>query len=222
MSSPCKCSSTDGCSLACLTVSSLTITPPTVNINPNSGLQFEPDSPCPDDADIEQRNSSNQVLTLEIVKPCTPPLFYFERVDKTSKAAILPSRSTEYAAGYDLYAPVEGVIPARGKGIIPTGWKIRIPSGMYGRIAPRSGLAVNHHLDVGAGVVDEDYSKEVGVVIFNHAEVDFKYAPGDRIAQMILETCHTNRVPVEVETLPIIISNRVGGYGSTGVALKTQ
>jgi deoxyuridine 5'-triphosphate nucleotidohydrolase len=65
------------------------------------------------------------------------------------------------------------VIPARGKGIAETDLCIAIPSGTYARVAPRSGLAVKHFIDTGAGVVDEDYRGNVGVVLFNHSDTDF-------------------------------------------------
>lgn len=64
-------------------------------------------------------------------------------------------------------------IPARGKAVVNTGLSIAIPADTYARIAPRSGLAVKHFIDTGAGVVDEDYRGEVGVVLFNHSDVDF-------------------------------------------------
>lgn len=66
------------------------------------------------------------------------------------------------------------VIPARGKHCVPTGLRIAVPPGTYGRVAPRSGLAVKHFIDVGAGVVDEDYRGELMVLLFNHSDADFK------------------------------------------------
>lgn len=68
------------------------------------------------------------------------------------------------------------MVPARGKAVVPTGLAIAIPHGTYARIAPRSGLAVKHFVDTGAGVVDEDYRGEVGVVLFNHGDQDFQGA----------------------------------------------
>ena len=63
-----------------------------------------------------------------------------------------------------------------------------IPIGNYGRVAPRSGLAVKNFVDVGAGVVDSDYRGEVKVLLFNfHPEDSFTVKPGDRIAQLIIE-----------------------------------
>ena len=52
--------------------------------------------------------------------------------------------------------------------------QIALPPGCYGRVAPRSGLAVKHFIDVGAGVVDEDYRGKLGVVLFNHGPEDFE------------------------------------------------
>lgn len=52
--------------------------------------------------------------------------------------------------------------------------KVALPDGCYGRIAPRSGLAYKKGIDVGAGVVDQDYRGNVGVILFNFGEEEFK------------------------------------------------
>jgi deoxyuridine 5'-triphosphate nucleotidohydrolase len=87
--------------------------------------------------------------------------------------------------------------------------------GVYGRIAPRSGLASKFFIDVGAGVIDADYRGNVGVVLFNHSSVEFAISIGDRIAQLILEKIE---VP-EIECVERLTeTNRgAGGFGSTGV-----
>ncbi len=56
-----------------------------------------------------------------------------------------------------------------------------------GRIAPRSGLASKHFIDTGAGVIDADYRGQVKVLLFNHAETDYKVKEGERVAQLVLE-----------------------------------
>ena len=82
------------------------------------------------------------------------------------------------------------------KCLVPTGVKLALPKGTYGRVAPRSGLAFNHHIDVGAGVVDEDYRGEVKVLLFNFGENDYKVKPGDRIAQLVCqEISSTTEMP---------------------------
>ena len=79
------------------------------------------------------------------------------RVKRMSSNAKLPVRGTEGAAGYDLSAAQPAVVPAYGKCLVQTGLQVALPSGCYGRIAPRSGLAVKRSIDVGAGVIDADY-----------------------------------------------------------------
>lgn len=68
------------------------------------------------------------------------------------------------------------IVPARGRAVLRTGLQIAIPPGTYARIAPRSGLAVKNGITTGAGVVDEDYRGEVGVVLFNLSDNDFEGA----------------------------------------------
>ena len=78
-----------------------------------------------------------------------------------------------------MYSAYDYVIPGQGKVIAKTDISIRVPDGTYGRVAPRSGLAAKSHLDVGAGVIDQDYTGNVGVVLFNHATTDFDIKKGD-------------------------------------------
>jgi dUTP pyrophosphatase len=65
-------------------------------------------------------------------------------------------------------------VPAKGKKLVSTGIAIHTPPGTYGRVAPRSGLACKNFIDVGAGVIDEDYRGEVKVLLFNFGEEAFK------------------------------------------------
>lgn len=87
--------------------------------------------------------------------------------------------------------------------------------GTGGLVAPRSGLAWKHSIDVGAGVIDADYRGPIGVILFNHSDVDFEVKPGDRIAQVIIERIMTPEV-VEVLDLDSTVRGD-GGFGSTGV-----
>ena len=137
------------------------------------------------------------------------------QVKKLTEDAILPVRGSPYSAGFDLASNVDTVIKAGGKGIVKTGLSICPPHMTYGRIAPRSGLAVKHFIDVGAGVVDEDYRGEVGVVLFNFGDKDFQVKKGDRVAQLVLERISLADV-VEVTELSDTVRG-TGGYGSTGL-----
>jgi dUTP pyrophosphatase len=124
---------------------------------------------------------------------------------RLSANAIIPARGSAAAAGYDLSAAKDVIVPAHGKALVPTDLAIKVPDDCYGRVgmfdtnrptlaslhllacslsflfhlfctAPRSGLSWKHHLDVGAGVIDSDYRGNVGVVLFNHAATDFPSA----------------------------------------------
>ena len=90
----------------------------------------------------------------------------------------------------------ETTIPGRGKALVDTDLAIAVPTGTYGRIAPRSGLASKNHIDTGAGVIDADYRGQVKVLLFNHAETDFGIKEGDRIAQLVLERVRWTAVVV--------------------------
>lgn len=133
---------------------------------------------------------------------------------KLSAHAKTPTRGSAFAAGYDIYSAKECVIPKRGKGLVDTDISIAVGEGCYGRIAPRSGLAVKHFIDTGAGVIDSDYRGQVKVLLFNHSEVDFEIKEGDRIAQLVIERIYTPEVMV-VEELEDSVRG-AGGFGSTG------
>jgi len=88
------------------------------------------------------------------------------KIKKLSDLAIIPTRGSQGAAGYDLSSAYEGVVPARGKALLKTDLAIAVPHGTYGRVAPRSGLTWKNSIDTGAGVIDEDYRGNVGVGLF--------------------------------------------------------
>ena len=135
-------------------------------------------------------------------------------IKKLNENAIIPTKGSIKSAGYDLYSIVDTIVLARDKAIIPTGLSIEFPSGNYLRIAPRSGLAANSSIDVGAGVVDEDYRGEIKVILFNHSSKDFYINIGDRIAQFIIEKITATEIVV-VDELSNTLRNE-SGFGSTG------
>lgn len=125
-----------------------------------------------------------------------------------------PVKGSEFSAGFDLHAADGVLLPPGGRACIGTGLQLGIPSGCYGRIAPRSGLAAKHGIDVGAGVVDRDFRGEIKVLLFNFGDTAIRIEVGDRIAQVVLERiCEANAV--EVAQLDDTIRGD-GGFGSTG------
>ncbi|KAJ7994814.1 hypothetical protein DPEC_G00253370 [Dallia pectoralis] len=133
---------------------------------------------------------------------------------KLSDNATAPTRGSAKAAGYDMYSAYDYRIGPMDKAIVKTDIQIAVPSGHYGRVAPRSGLAAKHFIDVGAGVVDEDYRGNVGVVLFNFGNETFDVKKGDRVAQLVCERiCYPDLQ--ELETLDET-ERGSGGFGSTG------
>ncbi|CAI4059279.1 hypothetical protein N7582_001331 [Saccharomyces uvarum] len=137
------------------------------------------------------------------------------RIQLRSANATVPTKGSSTAAGYDIYASQDTAIPAMGQGMVSTDISFTVPVGTYGRIAPRSGLAVKNGIQTGAGVVDRDYTGEVKVILFNHSQKDFAIKKGDRIAQLILERIVENAQVVVVDSLEES-ARGAGGFGSTG------
>ena len=136
-------------------------------------------------------------------------------VKKLCYDAIVPTRGSDGAVGYDLYSSEDAIVPCQaGRALVGTGITIVLPSSVYGRVAPRSGLAVKHCINVGAGVIDPDYTGEIKVILFNHGLKDFEIKKGDRIAQLILERCETP--PIEEISIVEDTERGSGGFGSTG------
>jgi len=128
--------------------------------------------------------------------------------------ARLPSRATNGSAGYDLYAVERVEIQPGQQAKLPTGVHISCPVGTYARIAPRSGLAVKHAINVHAGVIDPDYTGEINVALINHGPYMVEFKPGDRIAQLIFERYET---PDFLVTESLDATQRAdGGFGHSG------
>lgn len=130
-------------------------------------------------------------------------------VKRLGPFATVPTRGSIYSAGLDLYAAQSLVIPAKGKGIVPTDISIELPENTYGRVAPRSGLAVKNHIHVGAGVIDRDYRGSIGIVLFNFSDVDFVVEWGDRVAQLIVEKICMS----EIELVDNLYDTDRGSFG---------
>lgn len=138
------------------------------------------------------------------------------QVKKLRPEATLPTRGSEWSAGYDLSSAESKTIEPGARAVVKTALAIACPAGTYGRVAPRSGLTVKKGIHVGAGVIDADYRGEVGVVLFNLGQEAFEIQPGDRIAQLVLEKIVMASVQ-EVDELDETVRG-AGGFGSTGVS----
>jgi dUTP pyrophosphatase len=133
---------------------------------------------------------------------------------QVGRGGSLPEYSSAGAAGADLRASEAVEIPPGARAAVPTDLRLQIPPHHVGLVWPRSGLAVRHGIDTLAGVIDSDYRGEVRVVLVNHGEAPFRVAPGDRVAQLLLQRIERAAfvaVPTIEET-----HRGDGGFGSTG------
>lgn len=151
-------------------------------------------------------------MTVEKKLKLAQQLKVYLRSDK----ATVPTKGSALAAGYDLYSSEEAVIPAQGQGMVATDLSVIVPVGTYGRVAPRSGLAVKHGISTGAGVIDADYRGEVKIVLFNHSKKDFEIKAGDRIAQLVLEQIINADIAVISKDQLDATERGEGGFGSSG------
>lgn len=134
---------------------------------------------------------------------------------KLNSSAIVPTRNNSTDAGSDLYSITDTIIPPLTRKLIGTGIALQIPDHVYGRIAPRSGLALKHGIDILAGVIDPGYRGEIGVILYNTDHQNaFTVCKGDRVAQIIFETFHLFEFK-ETDNLDNT-SRSDSGFGSSG------
>lgn len=137
-------------------------------------------------------------------------------INKSTHA--LPHYETIASAGMDLRANISESITLKPleRTIIKTGLFIELPIGYEAQVRPRSGLAFKKGISVlnAPGTIDADYRGEIGVILVNLSNEDFKIENGERIAQMVIAK-HERAEWHEVESLSET-SRGEGGFGSTG------
>lgn len=139
-------------------------------------------------------------------------------IKKLKENAVIPTRGSEYAAGYDLYACIDEPIEIyAGQTVkIGTGLSIAVPDGYFGAIFARSGLATKEGLRPAnaVGVCDSDYRGEYIIALYNDSSVMRVIEPGERIAQLVVMPY----LAVEFEESDELdeTDRGSGGFGSTG------
>jgi dUTP pyrophosphatase len=135
----------------------------------------------------------------------------FKRLDDR---ATLPTRGSAESAGLDLYSIEDLTIEPKQRVLARTGLAVAIPPAHYGRIAPRSGLAMRTGLDVLSGVIDSDYRGEIGCLLYNTGDETINLPAQSKICQLIIEKIIT---PEPMWAVEIDETDRgSGGFGSTG------
>jgi len=140
------------------------------------------------------------------------------RFTRTRATAIVPGYMTEHAAGMDLHAALDKplVLQPGERSLIPTGLALEIPPGYEGQVRPRSGLALRQGIALvnAPGTIDADFRGEIGVIVINHGQEPVAFAPGDRIAQLVVAP--VTRVSLEEVAELETTGRAAGGFGHTG------
>lgn len=140
------------------------------------------------------------------------------QIKKLKENAVIPTRGSAYAAGYDLYACLDAAIeiPAGETAKVGTGLSVAVPEGYFGAVFARSGLAAKEGLRPAncVGVCDSDYRGEYIVALHNDSAVTRTVTPGERIAQLVIMPF----LSVEFEEAEALTETErgAGGFGSTG------
>lgn len=140
-----------------------------------------------------------------------------------SPNAKLPIKATGAAAGFDLFAAEEVVVPGAatthkhlslGRVLVSTGLALAIPTGYVGRIGSRSSLSIERNIEVGAGWIDPDYRGEIKIELKNFGGEDFLVKKGSRVAQLFV----LQAFDVQFDPRPQLPRSVRGrrGFGSTG------
>lgn len=170
-------------------------------------------------------------------------------VERIKPGARCPTRGTDGSAGYDIRALQSGSLPAMrfdqlldpekinnrtnqvtaARVLVPTGLRLRLPPDIKVKVLPRSGNALRHGVTVlnTPGLVDPDYVGELGVILINLGNEEFRWEAGDRIAQITFERVEPVELsfdsgglegPIGLESGAEPSKRGAGGFGSTGSA----
>jgi dUTP pyrophosphatase len=129
----------------------------------------------------------------------------------------IPGQGSYGAAGYDLFASKDVVLPSQKAALVPTGLHVAFPKGYEMQIRSRSGLCLNESVIVmnSPGTVDSDYRGEIKVLLFNLGDKDFFIKKGDRIAQAVFAAVAFAKF-IEVDQLNPTQRGEQG-FGSSGL-----
>lgn len=152
--------------------------------------------------------------TFELLEEVLPSI----KVKKLNDLAHLPTRGSDGAAGWDLYAAISEPISIQPGTMakIGTGLSIALPKYTFGGVFARSGLATKKGLRPTncVGVCDEDYRGEYIVALYNDSNEVQVIMPQERIAQLIILP-YVVMDMIEVDELDDTERGK-GGFGSTG------
>ena len=132
---------------------------------------------------------------------------------KLDEGARMPEKAHATDVGYDIFSPIDAIVPAHKSVFIDSGVHIQIPLGVAGVLISKSGLNVKHSI-TSTGLIDPGYTGSIGVKLYNNSSTDYHIAAGDKITQIMF----TPYVTALFETKDSLDDTERGddGFGSTG------
>ena len=140
--------------------------------------------------------------------------------EKIHESAVDPKYNYPSDSGFDLHSTTQVIVPPMGRMIIPTGLKLQIPKGYEIQVRSKSGLALKNGLMVlnSPGTVDQGYTGELKVIIFNTGSQGYPIEVGSKVAQAVLCPVAAGEVVELINTESVDDGERgSNGFGSTGV-----
>ena len=134
--------------------------------------------------------------------------------------AVTPSYNYASDSGFDLYSVEDVTIEGLGRGLVPTGLSFDIKDGYEIQVRSKSGLAINQGLMClnSPGTVDNGYTGEVKVIIFNTNKEPFTITKGMKVAQAVLcAVVNGGWVYLDEKNEVTKKDRNDNGFGSTGI-----
>jgi dUTP pyrophosphatase len=156
-------------------------------------------------------------LSEEMIRESRMVKLYIERMNND---AVLPKYVYPSDSGFDLCSTEQIVIPPFGRALVPTGIKVSFGENMEIQVRPKSGLAINMGLTVlnTPGTVDQGYTGEIKVIVFNTNNNSVIIEKGMKIAQGVLCPVLNGKYVNVIEVDSIEDRDRGdNGFGSTGI-----
>ena len=99
--------------------------------------------------------------------------------------AYLPERAHKIDAGLDIKASESKLVKAHKWALFHTGLHVQLPHGTAGLLVSKSGLNVNHGI-TSTGLIDEGYTGEIMVKLYNHSDTNYLVNAGEKISQLVI------------------------------------
>jgi dUTP pyrophosphatase len=142
------------------------------------------------------------------------------KIETIHEDAILPGYAYPSDSGFDLYSVEELDMAPFSRALVSTGLKVSFDEGYEIQVRPKSGLAINHGITClnTPGTVDQGYTGEIKVILFNTSNVTFTVKKGMKIAQAVLCPVMNGKF-VNIELVEKVENKDRGdnGFGSTGI-----